>query len=84
MRPSELEKEMQKKTDKEKAWAYSKSVQNYLDSREENIELRRLLWENHGHNGLYGDDGEMQCGACGVDFKRDSIKTIEKAIRSSK
>lgn len=34
-------------------------------------ELRSLLWLNHGHRGaLYGDDGELQCGFCGIDFKR--------------
>ena len=26
--------------------------------------LRRLLWLNHGHKGIYGDDGEMQCQEC--------------------
>ena len=32
--------------------------------------LRELLWLNHGHLGLYGDDGEKQCGTCMIDFKR--------------
>lgn len=38
------------------------------------IELRQLLWLRHGCpiNALYGDDGEMQCGICLVDFRRDS------------
>lgn len=39
--------------------------------------LRRLLWLNHGCVSLYGDDGEMQCNACRVDFKRMSVKEIE-------
>ena len=39
--------------------------------------LRELLWLNHGHMGLYGDDGEMQCGICCLDFKRDSAKKIK-------
>ncbi len=33
-------------------------------------EMRKALWLTHGHVDLYGDDGEMQCGQCVVDFKR--------------
>lgn len=43
--------------------------------------LRKLLWLWHdpSHYGiLYGDDGEMQCSACMLDFKRDSVETIEE------
>lgn len=43
----------------------------------ENSRLRYLLWLNHGCYALYGDDGEMQCGHCMIDFKRDSVKNIE-------
>ena len=45
----------------------------------ENKEFRRLLWLKHGcdSNNLYGDDGELQCHECGVDFKRFSIEDIE-------
>ena len=34
-------------------------------------ELRKVLWINHGCpvTALYGDDGEMQCSACRLDFK---------------
>lgn len=42
----------------------------------ENKKLRELLWLMHGHDGLYGDDGEMQCGTCKIDFKRDSAERI--------
>jgi hypothetical protein len=38
--------------------------------------LRKELWLRHGHQGLYGDDGEMQCGTCGLDYKRDSAEKI--------
>ena len=39
--------------------------------------LRQLLWLNHGHvEYLYGDDGEMQCPKCLIDFKRDSVEKI--------
>ena len=35
-------------------------------------EWRTLLWTAHGcpTAALYGDDGEMSCGSCGVDFLR--------------
>jgi len=53
--------------------------------RDENTILRRLLWINHGHTGMYGDDGEMQCGEClseyGFwDWKRTSAREIEEKI----
>lgn len=40
---------------------------------------RRLLWLRHGCSisMLYGDDGEMQCGRCIIDFKRNSMADIE-------
>ena len=47
---------------------------------EENRKLRELLWLRHGHSGLYGDDGEMQCGICLVDFKRMPVEIIEQAF----
>jgi hypothetical protein len=34
------------------------------DAGREEMVVRRLLWSNHGHMGMYGDDGEMQCAAC--------------------
>lgn len=42
--------------------------------------LRRLLWANHGHMGLYGDDGELQCQECPVDFLRDSVDRIADVL----
>jgi len=45
----------------------------------ENKLLRELLWLRHGcMEGLYGDDGELQCNKCMIDFKRDSPKTIKE------
>jgi len=40
---------------------------------------------NHGHTGMYGDDGEMQCSECWreygfYDWKRIPIKEIQKYI----
>jgi len=49
---------------------------------EENQILRKFLWLNHGCEShfLYGDDGEMQCNCCMIDFKRDSIRKITRII----
>jgi len=45
---------------------------------EENQIMRKLLWANHGcpQSAMYGDDGEMQCNACGFDFKRGGMKAF--------
>lgn len=43
----------------------------------EKSKAMQLLWLTHGHVGLYGDDGEQQCGVCGLDFKRMSPAEIE-------
>ena len=44
--------------------------------------LRKLLWLSHGCavTALYGDDGEMSCNACRIDFKRDSPETIDRLL----
>jgi len=44
--------------------------------------LREFLWLKHGclTTALYGDDGEMQCNACMIDFKRDPVKRIEEVF----
>jgi len=47
--------------------------------------MRKALWLGHGHSGpaLYGDDGEMQCKACGPnwDYRRMPIdQVIETAL----
>ena len=43
--------------------------------------VRRQLWLTHGCMGLYGDDGEMQCGMFpSIDFKRDSLEDIMRRI----
>lgn len=46
---------------------------------EENLLARKLLWLHHGcpSSALYGDDGEMQCHACLIDFRRASFSDIE-------
>jgi hypothetical protein len=48
-------------------------------SEAENKSLRRLLWLRHASDHIgYGDDGEMQCSRCRIDFKRDSAEQIDK------
>lgn len=46
------------------------------------MDLRREWWLNHGHDGLYGDDGEMQCSRCGPvwDYKRAPMDEIRAAV----
>ena len=48
----------------------------------ENKDLRELLWLRHGCSffELYGDDGEMQCHSCGIDFKRDTVEKISRTF----
>ncbi len=48
----------------------------------ENEILRSLLWSRHGCSfpALYGDDGEMQCNVCMLDFKRDSAQKITETF----
>ena len=44
---------------------------------------RELLWLNHGCPvfALYGDDGEMQCGRCCIDFRRMTPDAIANTWR---
>lgn len=52
--------------------------------KELELKYRSHLWMAHGHNGKYGDDGEMQCAECikthgFYDWKREPLERIEKA-----
>lgn len=44
------------------------------------LTLRRLLWLRHGcaPHTLYGDDGELQCATCMLDFRRMSAREIDQ------
>lgn len=46
----------------------------------ENKSFRRLLFGFHSCSGVYGDDGEMQCNRCFIDFKRDSAAAIKAKL----
>ncbi|GAF78963.1 unnamed protein product, partial [marine sediment metagenome] len=56
--------------------------------REIEIKLRRYLWLSHGHRGIYGDDGEMQCSECApfgvIDYKRDDLEKVILATIKAK
>jgi hypothetical protein len=47
---------------------------------------RQTLWLNHGCPVavLYGDDGQMQCSACGIDFKSSSAEHIATRLGARK
>ena len=49
-------------------------------------ELRMEWWLNHGHDGLYGDDGEMQCGQCHpvFDYKRAPLAEVKAAAEKAR
>jgi Restriction alleviation protein Lar len=49
------------------------------EAEEVELELRQLMWAGHGHLGIYGDDGEMQCAKCRVDYKRAPLHDVRKA-----
>lgn len=44
--------------------------------------LRKQSWVNHGCQlpALYGDDGEMYCNACMIDFRRWQWRDIEERL----
>lgn len=50
------------------------------EQKEEDCILRQMLWLRHGCeiSALYGDDGELQCSECGVDFKRMPATNISE------
>jgi hypothetical protein len=50
-------------------------------------ELRKIMWLTHGHYGIYGDDGEMQCGECipfgCYDYKNAPLADVRKAYNAA-
>lgn len=45
-------------------------------------QIRFKIWRGHGHVGIYGDDGEMQCGQCSPnwDYKRAPLMELVNAV----
>ncbi len=48
--------------------------------------IRHFLWNNHGCKLMarYGDDGEMSCGMCALDFKRMDLGELMLQLRRAK
>jgi hypothetical protein len=59
-------------------------IERLLDANEH--DLRMSWWLSHGcqFGALYGDDGEMQCNACCVDFKRMTGQEIAAALKNAR
>ncbi len=53
---------------------------------EDEQRLREYLWLSHGHQGVYGDDGEMQCSECAPvwDYKRAPLAEVIQAATSAR
>lgn len=43
--------------------------------------MRVLLWSTHPCTGKYGDDGELQCSECRIDFLRAPIVELETGVQ---
>ena len=63
-----------------------KRPSTWLQLKKENEQLRAFFWMNHGcdSSALYGDDGELQCCMCQLDFKRDDLEHLFDRVRESK
>lgn len=60
---------------------FNETIDYKPDSNE--MTLRSMLWGHHGivtGHYLYGDDGELNCNECGIDFKRHTVASIQDAI----
>ena len=69
-------------TDYFKNWNLEKLPDDYVMSDDE-YTLRQMVWESHGgltHHFLYGDDGELNCNTCHIDFKRLTVMSIFDAL----
>ena len=65
-----------------KKWNLEKLPYDYEMSNDE-YALRQMIWMSHGEVGkhfLYGDDGELNCNTCFLDFKRLTVMSIYNAL----
>lgn len=60
-------------------------VEQYASIKEENKIFRRLFAMAHDSekHRIYGDDGELQCSSCRIDFVRDSAQDIRRKLEAS-
>lgn len=58
------------------------AIERLYAKKMDESKLRELLWLRHGCpiTMLYGDDGNMQCSKCGIDFLHDSVASIESHL----
>ena len=49
-------------------------------SDDEEYRWRKLVFDSHNCLAKYGDDGEMYCGRCRIDFRRYELETIEQML----
>jgi hypothetical protein len=47
--------------------------------RAEGDRYRRWLWLKHGHEDIFGTDGQLQCGLCGIDYLTAELDECERA-----
>ena len=54
-------------------------TRNFPEVSDDELKLREMLWLKHGCavGILYGDDGEMQCSHCMIDFRRDTVQQLQ-------
>jgi hypothetical protein len=61
-------------------FAYNNLASFIEELNEAELAARYILWSSHGHDGLYGDDGEMQCVKCApyglTDYKREPLTKV--------
>ncbi len=55
------------------------------EAKKQEANICKQLWFNHGcdNRAMYGDDGEMQCGNCVMDFKRQPLEEIIKKLSAN-
>lgn len=56
-----------------------------MQLQKDNRTLRYLLARQHDgpRHMIYGDDGELQCSACWIDFRLDTVDEIERKLHEA-
>ena len=62
--------------------ATKENADEIMALQSDNRKLRYLLAIQHDgpKHMIYGDDGELQCSACWIDFRRDTVADIERKL----
>lgn len=85
VRLTALESEWDKTHDEEVALLGRLVVEYRTRAEAAEAELRMTWWMNHGcrPSAQYGDDGEMSCGCCAIDFKRMPLDEIRERMQNA-